>query len=624
MRKTRALGTLFAAIVTLTLAACGGGGGGGGGSSTFKLTVAKSGNGTVTSQPAGINCGTACNASFTSSAVVTLTATPAAGSIFSAWGGACSGATATCSVTMSQARNVTAQFVTSTGESFALSVAVTGAGSVSSQPSGIDCGTACSANYASGTSVTLTATPASGQILSGWGGACAGTTSTCVVEMTAARSVTASFAPLSASGSWTAPTGIRQILQSIRGVDDVALSANGDAVVVWAEQDSGVSNDSVWGIRYSNGAWGTPTLLETGGGTVFNPKVAMDASGNATVVWKQRGGGIHLDVYTARYDVSSGWGTATLLENITSAVNGGFTDSHDVAMDPAGNAIAAWSQHIDVQEYIYASRYTPTGGWSAAEALESDIPGQIEFSFNPQIRMDDSGNAVLVWGHGNRLHAKQFSPAGGWTTAFTDLGPGALHNLAINAAGDAALIAPGRENSTQPLGVAVWQYSASSGWNVTPTVVDTGRVGDVVAAPKVAIDSAGNVTATWLQPDSGGKDSVFANRRPAGGSWGTPQLLEASNTEDAQAGIALGSDAAGNVFALWPQAVSSLFEAKQWVSRFAISSGAWETPTTLHPNNNSITVPVLAVNPNGKAIAVWIRQETFGTGPVEIVASFFQ
>jgi len=44
------------------------------------LTVVKTGNGTVTSSPAGINCGTTCSASFARNTTVTLTATPDAGS----------------------------------------------------------------------------------------------------------------------------------------------------------------------------------------------------------------------------------------------------------------------------------------------------------------------------------------------------------------------------------------------------------------------------------------------------------------------------------------------------------------------------------------------------------------
>ncbi|HYD43534.1 MAG TPA: hypothetical protein VEB43_22075, partial [Anaeromyxobacter sp.] len=56
----------------------------------------------------------------------------------------------------------------------------------------INCGATCAATLASGTTVTLTATPATGSTFGGWSGACTGTGS-CVVTMTAARAVTATF-----------------------------------------------------------------------------------------------------------------------------------------------------------------------------------------------------------------------------------------------------------------------------------------------------------------------------------------------------------------------------------------------------------------------------------------------
>ena len=68
----------------------------------------------------------------------------------------------------------------------------TGTGTVFSSPGGISCGSACSASYASGTSVTLTASPSSGSTFGGWSGACTGT-GTCTVSMSAARSVAATF-----------------------------------------------------------------------------------------------------------------------------------------------------------------------------------------------------------------------------------------------------------------------------------------------------------------------------------------------------------------------------------------------------------------------------------------------
>jgi len=78
------------------------------------LTVAKtgSGSGTVTSSPAGINCGATCTAGFPAGTVVTLTATEAAGSTFSGWSGACTNAAGSCSVTMSASESVTATFST--------------------------------------------------------------------------------------------------------------------------------------------------------------------------------------------------------------------------------------------------------------------------------------------------------------------------------------------------------------------------------------------------------------------------------------------------------------------------------------------------------------------------------
>ncbi len=78
---------------------------------------------------------------------------------------------------------------------FALGVTKSGSGTVSSVPAGINCGTTCSASFASGTQVALTATPASGYTFDGWSGACTGI-SVCNVTMNAAAAVTATFKPV--------------------------------------------------------------------------------------------------------------------------------------------------------------------------------------------------------------------------------------------------------------------------------------------------------------------------------------------------------------------------------------------------------------------------------------------
>ncbi len=73
------------------------------------LSVSVVGDGSVSSSPAGISCGADCSESYVKDTVVSLTATPATGFEFTGWSGACSG-TAACSVTMSNAKTVTANF----------------------------------------------------------------------------------------------------------------------------------------------------------------------------------------------------------------------------------------------------------------------------------------------------------------------------------------------------------------------------------------------------------------------------------------------------------------------------------------------------------------------------------
>lgn len=166
----------------------------------FTLSVTETGSGTVTSTPSGINCGFTCSASFASGTQVTLGATPASGWIFSGWGGACSG-TGSCVVTMSSTQSVSATF---TQSGYTLSVSVSGSGTVTSSPSGINCGSTCTSSFASGTQVTLAATRAAGAAFTGWGGACSGTGS-CVVTMNATESVSATFSS-NGGGTQTAVT----------------------------------------------------------------------------------------------------------------------------------------------------------------------------------------------------------------------------------------------------------------------------------------------------------------------------------------------------------------------------------------------------------------------------------
>lgn len=196
-------------------------------------------NGAVTSNPAGINCSPTvndCTASFPLSSPVVLTATAGPGATFGGWSGtnvpATCGANPTCTVTSGQVLSITATFNTQT---FPLTVSVTGDGGVSSnlQPP-IQCSTGntgtCSESFANGTQVSLTAHPDSGWLFDGWGGACAGNANPCVVTMSQAQNVTATFVvaqvEASVEGNRIRKVGprraIRQLQVTIDAQEDLA------------------------------------------------------------------------------------------------------------------------------------------------------------------------------------------------------------------------------------------------------------------------------------------------------------------------------------------------------------------------------------------------------------------
>lgn len=142
-------------------------------SSVFTLSVSKAGtgSGTVTSSPAGIDCGAACANSYAGGTVVTLTATPVSGSVFGGWSG-----DADCSdgvVAMNVNTTCTATF----NQTYTLTItkAGTGTGTVFGSPGLltvviIDCGVVCQTTQISGTVVNLTATADSDSYFARWSG----------------------------------------------------------------------------------------------------------------------------------------------------------------------------------------------------------------------------------------------------------------------------------------------------------------------------------------------------------------------------------------------------------------------------------------------------------------------
>ena len=226
-------------------------------STNYTLSVSRSGTGqgTLTSSPAGINCGPSsntCSATFASGTVVTLTATPSEGSAFGSWGGACSGTSSSCTVTMSSNRSVTATFAALAADSYDLNVSFSGGGqgTVTTTDLQVTCASGCSAKYPAGSTVTLLATPAAGSVFGGWSGACSGTSSTCTVTISGPTNVSATFTTAPSPSHISIPAAYRVWRIRDWSVDiDVAAHAN----------DPTIQPGAVITVQLSGGLNGTKT-----------------------------------------------------------------------------------------------------------------------------------------------------------------------------------------------------------------------------------------------------------------------------------------------------------------------------------------------------------------------------
>jgi len=151
----------------------------------------------------------------------------------------------------------------------------TGSGTVSSSPAGISCGLTCSKTFAYGATITLTATPATGSTFAHWSGPCTGT-GVCKVTMSAARSVTASFALIKTLKVTKAGTGSGTVASTTPGISCGSTCSHafvfGTSVTLTAKPSAG--------SKFTG--WSGPC---SGTGVC---KVTMNAARSVTATFKKR------------------------------------------------------------------------------------------------------------------------------------------------------------------------------------------------------------------------------------------------------------------------------------------------------------------------------------------------
>ena len=385
------------------------------------------------------------------------------------------------------------------------------------------------------------------------------------------------------------------------GSPQVAMDEEGNAIAVWQQSD-GIRHN-IWSNRYVVGdGWGDAEFIETNDGDAGSPQVAMDEDGNAIAVWQQSDDTDN-SIWSNRYVVGDGWGTATVIEddNSVEAVN------PQVAVDSAGNAIAVWQQSDDTDNSIWSNRYVVGDGWGTATVIEDD--NSVE-AVNPQVAVDSAGNAIAVWeqfdGIADGIWSNRYVVGDSWGTAEPVATGFGGHNpqVAVDSAGNAIAVWEASDGIVN----GIWsnRYAVDDGWGTAELI----EFNDAAMAcnPQVAVDSAGNAIAVWQQITIG--YSIYSNRYVVGDGWEWPQLIETIDTTGYEHACnpQVAVDSAGNAVAVWQQ--SDGIRHNIWSNRYVVGDG-WGDAEFIETNDGDAGSPQVAMDEDGNAIAVW--QQSDGT-----------
>lgn len=297
-------------------------------------------------------------------------------------------------------------------------------------------------------------------------------------------------------------------------------------------------------------------------------RVAMDEGGNALSIWLRNEGG-SLVLRSAYYTSNGSWSASSIIQGhgpLPGVQSVGFLGT---------SGIAVWTASDGVQRHGYESRFTPGVGWDAPRIVATDpshdvaalrfatdarrnhagiaslAGGRMTASIlqpngdwgppyvlststagHPLIAMDAIGGAMFGWterdGLQDHLFVQRLDPESGLrpstlvTTANRNgLGINDGIGLAINQDASAGAMAWTEHDGTRP---SVWAstWSPDTGWTV-PELLET--TDGWAERTTIAVDDYGNAIVVWSQEGPTGWYRVYANRRPAGGAWGSAEVV---------------------------------------------------------------------------------------------------
>jgi PKD repeat protein len=414
-----------------------------------------------------------------------------------------------------------------------------------------------------------------------------------------------------ASATWLEPRAVSH--EGLQAVDpQVAVDGNGDVIVAWVSGTS--SQDIVVAEHPAGGEWTNPVtrISETEPAKACqDPKLAVDSAGAAILVADCGTGTTPMRAATR--SVNGIWsGTSAEIPGTGSA------GEPRVGIDDSGNAVLVWEGGGSTAQ----SAYRPGGaGWSSVVQLSTGG----KQAFEPNVAMTHDGYAFALWrqkregsvgdpvvnvlfsrrhGGGSWEATSQLTPnfGGGSTTPVA----GGEPQIAVSA-NDQKLAAWTIENP----GVKLFTEShasggALSGWEAGKNISEAGVH---VEAARIAIDGNGLGIATFRSSDEFGFFRVKATAAATlGGAWASPVTLSGPVSLSIAAEPAVAVDPAGDGTVVW-RAGSEVAAPSR------LPGGAFGAAATISDSaHQAFGEPLVTMSSSGDAIAAW----TASTSPAHI------
>lgn len=349
----------------------------------------------------------------------------------------------------------------------------------------------------------------------------------------------------------------------------IRFDSQGNGLAIWTQSDQ--ADAEVWSSRFLKGTgWQTPTRVESGLDAGYRPSLAVDAGGSAFAVWPKRiapGQYSNRDIWAARFTSAGGWQAPVRLGGSANIGTYDQADQPQVAVDAAGNAYVLWVQTAS-DAPVWVARYQVGSGWQPAVSLGAARLGD---PYAPRLAISGSGQVIALWNsHVYAGGPYRFdlwwstlaTPGGSWTL------PAQLENDDAGNAMGQALVADSAGNFH-----AIWQqfaseyqgdlvhrrYTPGSGWNTVTTISTTNGTYYQNRVPSLVADRNGNLMALWgvYQSGYGGaQEGTFARRYAAGEGWRTTLRVSASGAAPALS-TSLDVQADGIISASWMEPSAS-------------------------------------------------------------------